>query len=59
MGRSGFKGVPGLPGEKGKSILPPDEWRFKVMLKPREILYFIFLNVGIYPIRTHCINYLP
>ena len=31
-GRLGFKGVPGPIGEKGKSILPPDEWKFKVYL---------------------------
>ena len=31
-GRLGFKGVPGPLGEKGKSILPPDEWKFKVYL---------------------------
>ena len=35
-GRLGFKGVPGPLGEKGKSILPPDEWKFKVYLYGRE-----------------------
>ena len=35
-GRLGFKGVPGPLGEKGKSILPPDEWKFKVYLFSTE-----------------------
>ena len=35
-GRLGFKGVPGPLGEKGKSILPPDEWKFKVYLYSTE-----------------------
>ena len=35
-GRLGFKGVPGPLGEKGKSILPPDEWKFKVYLNSIE-----------------------
>ena len=35
-GRLGFKGVPGPLGEKGKSILPPDEWKFKVCLYSSE-----------------------
>ena len=30
MGRSGFNGVPGPPGEKGQSISPPNELKFKV-----------------------------
>ena len=38
-GRLGFKGVPGPLGEKGKSILPPDEWKFKVYLYSTETTF--------------------